>query len=117
MNYLRFISILGFTLVLGSVLAGTGAHNHYKTLTLLDGDWMLSPAPEQEGGATKKEPASTLVDSGRTAISFMVIGKGRDGEGEDARGQDESSHGCFSAHSAARRRIPGAQIERPAEER
>ena len=75
-NYLRFTLILGLTLVLGSVWAGTGTLNHYKTLTLLGGDWMLSPAAEQEGGATKKEPASTLVDSGSTAISFMVIGKG-----------------------------------------
>jgi len=76
MKYLRFTSVLGLTFIFGSVWAGTSTLNHYKTLTLLDGDWMLSPATEQEGGATKKEPAANLVDSGNTAISFMVIGKG-----------------------------------------
>jgi len=38
---------------------------------------MLSPASEQEGGATKKGPAAKLVGTDNTAISFKVIGKGR----------------------------------------
>lgn len=37
---------------------------------------MLSPANEQEGGATKKGPAANLVGTDTTAISFKVIGKG-----------------------------------------
>ena len=76
MEIVRFISILILTLALGSVYAGTNALNHYKTLTSLDGDWVLSPANEQEGGATKKYPAAKLIGTNNTAISFMVIGKG-----------------------------------------
>jgi hypothetical protein len=75
MKYVHFISILCLTLVLSSGWAGTNTLNHYKTLTLLNGDWMLSPAAEQEGGATKKDPAAKLIDTDNTAISFMVIGK------------------------------------------
>jgi hypothetical protein len=76
MEIVRFISILILTLALGSVYAGTNALNHYNTLTSLDGDWVLSPANEQEGGATKKDPAAKLIGTNNTAISFMVIGKG-----------------------------------------
>jgi len=68
--------ILGLALVAGSVWAATTSLNHYKTLTLLEGDWMLSPAAEQEGGSTKKGPAAKLLGTDNTAISFKVIGKG-----------------------------------------
>jgi hypothetical protein len=37
---------------------------------------VLSPADEQEGGATKKGPAVKLVGTDNTAISFRVIGNG-----------------------------------------
>jgi hypothetical protein len=60
MEIVRFISILILTLALGSVYAGTNALNHYNTLTSLDGDWVLSPANEQEGGATKKTQRQNL---------------------------------------------------------
>ena len=76
MKSVSFISILSLTLALNCVYAGTNTLNHYKTLTLLDGDWMLSPANKQEGGATKKDPAAKLIDTDNTPISFMVIGKG-----------------------------------------
>ena len=76
MRFVRFISIFSITLVLSSVWASTNTLNHYKTLTLLDGDWMLSPASEQEGGATKKGPAAKLIGTDMTAMSFKVIGKG-----------------------------------------
>ena len=76
MKSVSFISILSLTLALNCVYAGTNMLNHYKTLTLLDGDWMLSPANKQEGGATKKDPAAKLIDTDNTPISFMVIGKG-----------------------------------------
>jgi len=61
---------------LSSVWAASNTLNNYKTLTLLGGDWMLSPLAEQEGGATKKGPAAKLIGTDETAISFKVIGKG-----------------------------------------
>lgn len=75
MEFVRFISILSLTLLFSSVWAGTNTLNHYKTLTLLDGDWILSSADEQEGGATKKGPAAKLIGTDTTAMSFKVIGK------------------------------------------
>ena len=76
MKILRFLSIFFFSLALNSVWAGTNSLNNYKTLTLLDGEWMLAPAEVQEGGATKKGPAEKLMGTDETAISFKVIGKG-----------------------------------------
>ena len=76
MKLMSYTSILSLALVVGSVWAATNSLNHYKTLTLLEGDWILSPANEQEGGATKKEPASKLVGTVNIAITFKVIGKG-----------------------------------------
>ena len=76
MKIARFISFLFFALALSSAWAGTGSLDNYKTLALLDGDWMLAPADTQEGGATKKGPAAKLIGTDETAISFKVIGKG-----------------------------------------
>jgi hypothetical protein len=76
MKFISYTFIVSLTLVLNSVWADTNAINHYKTLTVLDGDWILSPANAQEGGATKKGPAAKLVDTDMTAMSFKVIGKG-----------------------------------------
>ena len=76
MRFVRITCILFLALALSSVWAATTSLNHYKTLTLLKGDWMLSSANEQEGGATKKDPAAKLIGTDKTAISFKVIGKG-----------------------------------------
>ena len=76
MKYLRLISVLCLILIFGGAWAGTSSLNHFRTLTSLDGDWVLSGAGAQEGGATKKGPAAKLVGTGETAISFRVIGKG-----------------------------------------
>jgi len=76
MKLMNYTFILSLALIVSSVWAVTTSLNHYKTLTLLEGDWILSPANEQEGGATKKEPAAKFVGTDRTAISFKVIGKG-----------------------------------------
>jgi uncharacterized protein YciW len=58
MKFMSYTSMLSLALVVSSVWAATTSLNHYKTLTLLEGDWMLAPAVEQEGGATKKGPAA-----------------------------------------------------------
>ena len=76
MKLMSYLSILGLVLAMSSPWAATSSMNHYKTLTLLAGDWKLSPASEQEGGATKKDPAAKIVGTDTTAISFRVIGKG-----------------------------------------
>ena len=46
--------ILSLALTVSSVWAASTSLEHYKALTLLEGEWMLSPAANQEGGATKK---------------------------------------------------------------
>jgi hypothetical protein len=76
MKYLRFTPILGLALVSSSAWADTNMLDSFKTLTMLDGDWTLSPADTQEGGATKKGPAAKLVGTDKTAIRFKVVGKG-----------------------------------------
>jgi hypothetical protein len=76
MKIMRIPFFLCLTMVISSVTAGTDALSHYQTLATLDGDWMLSPLDEQEGGATKKGPAAKLVGTDSAAISFKVIGKG-----------------------------------------
>ena len=78
MKTISIVSILGLGLivVLNTASAGTDVMGFYKTLTLLQGEWVLSPAEQQEGGATKKGPAAKLVGTDSTAMSFKVIGKG-----------------------------------------
>jgi hypothetical protein len=76
MKLMSYISVFCLTLVTSSSWATDSTINHYKTLTLLEGDWSLSPADEQVGGATKKDPAARLVGTDTTAISFRIIGKG-----------------------------------------
>jgi len=61
MKITRFISVLIFSMALSSVWAGTNSLDNYKTLTLLNGDWMLAPADAQEGGATKKGRRQNLL--------------------------------------------------------
>ena len=76
MKFISYIFILCLTLVLKSVWADTNALNHYNTLAILNGDWVLSPADVQEGGATKRGPAAEIIGTDNTAISFKLVGKG-----------------------------------------
>ena len=76
MNKLAITSVFGLAFAAGSVLAGSAPLDHFKTLSMLDGDWRLSPVEQQEGGATKKGPAQKLLGTDKTAIRFKVIGKG-----------------------------------------
>ena len=71
----RISFTLSLTFVLSSACAGSEALNNYKKLTIFNGNWVLSHTEIQEGGATKKGPAAELVGTGRTAISFKVVGK------------------------------------------
>ena len=69
-------TILTLLLLMSNVWADSNSNGHYKTLTLLNGDWKLSPAVQQEGGLTKKGPAAKIMNTDSTAMSFKVIGKG-----------------------------------------
>ena len=77
MKKLHTAMIIGLTYAFSNVWAATDSLNHYMTLTKLHGDWVLSPADQQEGGATKKGPAAKLLSTDETAMSFRVIGKGK----------------------------------------
>jgi len=76
MNILKNMILLIVAFYISSVWAASSVLDNYKTLTLLQGDWKLAPANEQEGGATKKGPAAKLIGTNKTAMSFKVIGKG-----------------------------------------
>ena len=76
MKILQFISLVGLALAVSNSWADSNAVDNYKTLTILDGVWVLSPADVQEGGATKKEPAKELIGTDETAMAFKVVGKG-----------------------------------------
>lgn len=76
MKTLRILVIVGLAFSFSSIWAAADSLSHYKTLTKLHGDWVLSPMDQQEGGATKKGPAAKLINTNETAMSFRVIGKG-----------------------------------------
>ncbi len=76
MNFLNYTAVLSIVLVVSTVWAGSDSLNYFTTLASLNGDWMLSTAEQQEGGATKKGPAAKLIGTDKTAMSFKVIGKG-----------------------------------------
>lgn len=75
MNIIKLTILLSLTFLLNSVWASP-EFEQYKSISMLKGDWKLAPANKQEGGATKKGPASKLLGTNKTAISFKVIGKG-----------------------------------------
>ena len=77
MKSINIVAILVPVLLMNVAWADSNSAGHYKTLTLMKGDWKLSPANQQEGGATKKGPAAKLMDTDTVAMSFKVIGKGR----------------------------------------
>ena len=45
-------------------------------MTTLQGEWILSPAGQQEGKATQHKLVTPLIGKDTTAISFKLIGKG-----------------------------------------
>ena len=48
----------------------------FKKMSILEGDWALSPADQQEGKATQHKLVEPIVGTGNIAMSFKVIGKG-----------------------------------------
>jgi hypothetical protein len=76
MKGIRITAIFSLALMQGSVWGDSTALDNYTMLTTLNGDWMLSPAEAQQGGATTKGSAAELIGTDKTAISFKVVGKG-----------------------------------------
>ena len=48
----------------------------YNSVAKLKGYWVLAPAAQQEGGATKKGPAAKIIGTDKTAMNFKLVGKG-----------------------------------------
>lgn len=67
-----------------SVLLGTSfisqatdnAIPKYQSMTMLQGEWILSPAEQQQGKATQHKLVKPLIGTDTTAMSFKLIGKG-----------------------------------------
>lgn len=76
MNIITLIVAASTLFLSSSAWSASLALDNYKTLALLQGDWVLAPVDKQEGGATKKGPAAKLLGTDKTAMSFKVIGKG-----------------------------------------
>jgi hypothetical protein len=47
----------------------------FEFLTKLKGDWVLSPADQQEGKTTKHKLVAPLVGNGKVAMNFKALGK------------------------------------------
>ncbi len=52
------------------------ARQIYQSMKVLEGDWVLSPAAEQEGKATRHALVSPLIGTDEIGISFKLIGRG-----------------------------------------
>ena len=47
----------------------------FEFMTKLKGDWVLSPADQQEGKTTKHKLVAPLVGNGKVAMNFRTLGK------------------------------------------
>ena len=56
--------------------ATDNARPQYMAMTKLQGEWILSPANQQEGKATQHKLVKPLLGTDTTAMSFKLIGKG-----------------------------------------
>lgn len=54
----------------------TQAQQAYQWMSNLQGEWVLSPADQQEGKATKHKLVAPMVGTDATGMSFKAIGKG-----------------------------------------
>lgn len=56
--------------------ATDNARPQYQSMTTLQGEWILSPAAQQQGKATQHKLVEPLIGTDTTAMSFKLIGKG-----------------------------------------
>ena len=52
------------------------ARSHFNWMKGLEGEWVLSPADQQEGKATKHKLVAPLVGTDAVGMSFKLVGKG-----------------------------------------
>jgi hypothetical protein len=69
--------ILSVLLVIPFITQATdNARPQYTAMTKLQGEWILSPANQQEGKATQHKLIKPLLGTDTTAMNFKLIGKG-----------------------------------------
>ncbi len=56
--------------------ATDNARPQYQSMTTLQGEWILSPADQQQGKATQHKLVKPLIGTDATAMRFKLIGKG-----------------------------------------
>ena len=52
--------------------AADNARTQYQSMTTLQGEWILSPAVQQEGQATQHKLVTPLIGTETTAISSLL---------------------------------------------
>jgi len=52
------------------------ARPQFQSMTTLQGEWILSPAEQQQGKATQHKLVEPLIGTDTTAMSFKLIGRG-----------------------------------------
>ena len=70
MILLKVTVLTGMVLLSAVARADSSALAHFKTIALLDGDWKLMPADQQEGGEEQGEQAQPVAQPG----AFLPIG-------------------------------------------
>jgi len=75
MRSISTLLVVSLLFLPGAVTAGS-PQDWYNFMTRLSGDWALADATRQEGKATLNKVVVPLVGTGKTAMSFKVIGKG-----------------------------------------
>jgi hypothetical protein len=73
---INFVAGVSVVLAGSSVRAEEGSIAIYKRMQQLEGDWVLSPAEDQEGKATTHKAVAPIVGSDQVAMSFRLIGAG-----------------------------------------
>ena len=76
MRNIKIIVVSFMIIGWSSVTAEEGPLAIFQWMQQLEGDWVLSPAANQEGNATKHDVVAPLVGSDQVAMSFRVIGAG-----------------------------------------
>jgi len=76
MKIRNIIIVISMIIGWSSAAADDGPLAVYKWMQQLEGDWVLSPAANQEGKATKHNVVAPMVGGDETAMNFRVIGAG-----------------------------------------
>lgn len=67
---------IGLLVISNSAFAADNPRQVYEWMKQLDGQWVLSPAEQQQGGASKHPLVAPLVGTSEVAMNFKQIGSG-----------------------------------------